>query len=105
MYSHQGYLLIVPILIRILVGKKGNFRKEVTQQHVRVSFLLPLGAKITHTVHQLLYILLTAQILGRVVLTHIIDDARLADNVGTNLIGILLRSICDKGGYKFAECL
>ena len=105
MYSHQGYLLIVPILIRILVGKKGNFRKEVTQQHVRVSFLLPLGAKITHTVHQLLYILLTAQILGRAVLTHIIDDARLANNVSTNLVGILLRSICDKGRYKFAECL
>ena len=41
----------------------------------------------------------------RVLLTHIIDDARLANNVGTDLVGILLRSICDKGGYKFAECL
>lgn len=38
-------------------------------------------------------------------MTHIIDDARLANNVSTNLVGILLRSIRDKGGYKFAECL
>ena len=74
-HGHQRYLFIVSVLVRILVGKQGHFRKEITQRGIGIPLFQPLCTEVAHTVCKLFDILLAAEVLGRVVLTDISDNA------------------------------
>ena len=105
MYGHQGYLCIVSVLVRILVGKQGDFRKEITQCDIGVTLFLPLGAEVSHTVCKFFDILLATEVFWRIVLANIIDNTGLTDYLRTEFVGILFGNALYKSGYQVAKAL
>ena len=105
MYGHQGYLCIVSVLVRILVGKQGDFRKEITQCDIGVTLFLPLGAEVSHTVCKFFDILLATEVFWRIVLANIIDDTGLTDYLRTEFVSILFGNALYKSGYQVAKAL
>ena len=104
-HGHQRYLFVVSVLVRILVGKQGHFRKEITQRGIGIPLLQPLCTEVAHTVCKLFDILLAAEVLGRVVLADISDNTRLTDYLRTKLVGVLFGNALDKSGYQTAKIL
>ena len=105
MHGHQGYLFPVIRFIRVLIGKQGNLRKKIGQGNVRVTFFLPQSTKVIHPVHQLLDIFFPAQVFRRRILTDIIDDTGLTDNICSYFVCILIRLTGNKTLNQFTETL
>ena len=103
--GHQRHLHGIVISLAVLIGKQRNFRKIVSQQDMRVALLFTVGTEIVHTVYQFLDIFLTAQVLGRTVLINIADNARLLDDILTQLVGTGLRNSLHESGNQAAESL
>ena len=70
-----------------------------------VSFFLTAVAEIAHTVHQFLYIFLTAHVLRRTVLINLSHDSRTFHQFHTQRIGILLTSQSNEFRNQVAESL
>ena len=105
MNGHQRYFLTISFFIIILICQQRNFRKEIAQCDVVVAFLLPLCAKVAHAVCKLFDVLLAAEVFGRVVLTDVTDDTRLANDLRTKFIGVFLGNALNKAGHQITETL
>ena len=105
MNRHQGNLRSFLFPAFVLISQQGNFRKIVAQQHMRVTFLPASRTEIMHTIHQLLYIFLPAQILRRAVLTNVPHYSRLAHDGSSNFISIFRNGHLNKGSHQRTESL
>ena len=84
----------------MLVGKS----QTLSDLH-RSGLFQPLCTEVAHTVCKLFDILLAAEVLGRVVLADISDNARLPDYLRTQLVGVLFGNALDKAVYQTAKIL